>query len=163
HLADGMGGRWLLSMAVDELHSLMDSRDANWITHFRQQEPTSAAAVALLNLTWCDEHDRDDSIPELVQSSRYAGVIDFTLASILRDLFGPLPVRLVAFDPAWLTWNDGTVAKVAQHIYEQRRFSLLPILCDALEEAGCGDPDIIRHCRLPGEHARGCWVVDALL
>jgi hypothetical protein len=83
--------------------------------------------------------------------------------ALLRCIFGnPFrPTPLV--DRAWLAWRDGTVSKLAHAIYEQRRFSDVPILADALEEAGCSNPDILGHCRQPGEHARGCWVVDLLL
>jgi hypothetical protein len=38
----------------------------------------------------------------------------------------------------------------------------MPILADALEEAGCDHADILTHCREPGEHVLGCWVVDLL-
>jgi hypothetical protein len=62
-----------------------------------------------------------------------------------------------------LTWNDGIVIKLAQAIYEERAFDRLPILADALEEAGCSDTEILAHCRGPGPHVRGCWVVDLLL
>jgi hypothetical protein len=41
--------------------------------------------------------------------------------------------------------------------------TLLPILADALEEAGCTDPEILGHCRGEEEHVRGCWVVDLIL
>jgi hypothetical protein len=53
--------------------------------------------------------------------------------------------------------------KIARAIYDGRAFERMPILADALEDAGCGDADILRHCREPGEHVRGCWVVDLLL
>jgi len=83
--------------------------------------------------------------------------------ALLHDIFGnpfrptpPLP-------PVVLAWNDGTVPKLAQAIYEDRAFNRLPILADALEEAGCNNADILAHCRQPGEHFRGCWVVDLLL
>jgi hypothetical protein len=52
------------------------------------------------------------------------------------------------------------LVKLAEAIYDDLAFSHLPILADALEEAGCNDPDILAHCRQPGEHVRGCWVVD---
>ena len=39
----------------------------------------------------------------------------------------------------------------------------MPILGDALEEAGCADADVLAHCRGNGPHARGCWLVDFLL
>jgi hypothetical protein len=82
--------------------------------------------------------------------------------TLLRDVFGN-PFRPMAVDPSWLTWNDGTVVKLAQGIYDDRAFDRLPILADALEEGGCDDADILTHCRQPGEHVRGCWVVDLLL
>jgi hypothetical protein len=83
-------------------------------------------------------------------------------AVLLRDIFGN-PFRPVALAPAWPTWNEGALPKLAQAIYEERCFGDLPILADALEEAGCDNADILSHCRQPGEHVRGCWVVDLLL
>ena len=62
-----------------------------------------------------------------------------------------------------VAWNDGTVRKIAQAIYDERAFDRLPILADALEDAGCDNADILNHCRNGGEHVRGCWVVDLLL
>jgi hypothetical protein len=61
------------------------------------------------------------------------------------------------------TWLAPMVTKLALAIYEERAFDRMPILADALEDAGCTNQDILEHCRLPGEHARGCWVVDLLL
>jgi hypothetical protein len=84
------------------------------------------------------------------------------LAEFLRDIFGN-PFRPVWVHPDSLTWNDGTVPKLAQTIYDDRRFDLLPILADALEEAGCDHADVLAHCRGSGSHVRGCWVVDLLL
>jgi hypothetical protein len=52
---------------------------------------------------------------------------------------------------------------MAGSMYESRDFAGMPILADALEEAGCGDPDILSHCRGGGPHVRGCWVVDLVL
>ena len=80
----------------------------------------------------------------------------------LTDIFAN-PFRPVAVDPSWLAWNDGTVVKLAQGIYDDRAFDRLPILADAVEEAGCNDPHILAHCREPGQHVRGCWAVDLLL
>ena len=83
-------------------------------------------------------------------------------ADLVRDIFGN-PFRPVSLDPTWLAWNAGTVQKIAQAIYEERAFDRLPILADALEEAGCTNADILAHCRRPGEHVRGCWVLDLIL
>jgi hypothetical protein len=66
-------------------------------------------------------------------------------------------------DPSWLAGNGGAVARLAGAMYEEHAFDQLPVLADALEEAGCEDPDLLGHCRQPGTHFRGCWVVDALL
>ena len=51
---------------------------------------------------------------------------------------------------------------MARVIYDERQFDGMPILADALEDAGCTDPDILNHCRQAGEHVRGCWVVDLM-
>jgi hypothetical protein len=82
--------------------------------------------------------------------------------ALLRDIFGK-PFRHVTIPPAVVAWNDGTVQKIAQAIYDERAFDRMPILADALEESGCTNTDILNHCRLPGEHVRGCWVVDLIL
>jgi hypothetical protein len=84
-------------------------------------------------------------------------------ADFLRDILGPLPFRPVPVDPSWLEWNGGAVVRLAQSIYDDRRFGDLPILADALEESGCTGPDILGHLRSPGPHVRGCWPVDLVL
>ena len=80
-------------------------------------------------------------------------------ANILRDIVGN-PFRPVALDPTWLT---PTVKQLAEAIYEEKAFDRLPILADALEDAGCTHADILAHCRQPGVHAKGCWVLDLVL
>jgi hypothetical protein len=82
--------------------------------------------------------------------------------AIFREVFGN-PFRPVTIDPAVLTWNDSTVRRIAEGIYEDRVFDRLSILADALEEAGCTDADILGHCRSGCEHVRGCWLLDLLL
>ena len=81
------------------------------------------------------------------------------LLDIFFNPFRPLP-RIVS---AWLTWNGGTVVKIAQGIYDDRAFHQMPILADALEDAGCDNEDILNHCRSAEPHVKGCWVVDLLL
>jgi hypothetical protein len=90
-------------------------------------------------------------------------------AALLRDVYGN-PFRTTTVDPRWLSWNDGTVQRLAQSVYDNRQLpsglfenSMLAILADALEDAGCDNPDVISHLRAGGEHVRGCWVVDLLL
>lgn len=80
-------------------------------------------------------------------------------ADLLRDIIGS-PFSPVAVDPSWLT---STVIALARGIYEEQTFDQLPILADALEDAGCDAPEVLGHCRCSGRHARGCWVLDSLL
>jgi hypothetical protein len=80
-------------------------------------------------------------------------------AGVLRCIVGN-PFCAVTLSPAWQTAN---VVALAQAIYQDRQFDTLPILADALEDAGCTNTDILNHCRQPGEHTRGCWVVDTIL
>ncbi len=79
-------------------------------------------------------------------------------AVLLRDIFGN-PFRPVAFSTNWRT---DTAVTLAAQMYELRDFSAMPILADALQDAGCGNENILAHCRGPGSHVRGCWVVDLL-
>jgi hypothetical protein len=80
-------------------------------------------------------------------------------AALVRCVFGN-PFRPVTFDPAWLTSD---VVALARGIYEERAFDRMPILADALQDAGCDNDDILAHCRNTDPHARGCWVVDSVL
>jgi hypothetical protein len=77
------------------------------------------------------------------------------------DLDGrPLPMPEI--DTNWLLWNDGCVARMAEHIARRRQFDLMPILSDAMEEAGCSDYGILIHLRQPVLHTAGCWVLKAI-
>jgi hypothetical protein len=87
-------------------------------------------------------------------------------AKLLHDIFGN-PSRPVSISPAWRTPQ---VVALAQAAYDERELPAgtldaggFAVLADALEEAGCADADILNHCRRPGVHVRGCWVVDLLL
>src|SRR5262245_24423407 len=83
-------------------------------------------------------------------------------ADLIREVFGN-PFRVAMLDPSWLAWNGGLVERLARSIMDERAWDRLPVLGDALEEAGCTDADILAHCRGPGPHVLGCWVVDLLL
>jgi hypothetical protein len=80
--------------------------------------------------------------------------------SLIRDVFNPFAAAIPC---SLLGWNGGAIPAIARHIDTQRAFDRLPILADALEEAGCTDADVLAHCRGPGPHVRGCWVVDWIL
>jgi hypothetical protein len=81
------------------------------------------------------------------------------LAATLQCVFGN-PFHPISFSPSWHT--DTTVA-LARQMYESRDFGAMPILADALQDAGCDSEDILNHCRGEGPHVRGCWVADLVL
>jgi hypothetical protein len=122
--------------------------------------------------------DADGAAAQLPMSRRYAlawlalgthfawdepkdlsAMSDYDSVPILRDVFGN-PFRPVAFSPDWRT---DTVLALARQMYDSREFSAMPILADALQDAGCDNDDILSHCRGDGPHVRGCWVVDLVL
>jgi hypothetical protein len=79
-------------------------------------------------------------------------------ASLIRDLAGnPFGLGTASFG------SSNSAYCLASSIYADRAFDRLPILADALEEAGCTEPEILNHCRQSGEHWRGCWVIDLIL
>jgi hypothetical protein len=80
--------------------------------------------------------------------------------AVIRDLFGN-PFRTVSCSPEWRT---DTAVSLARQMYEARDFSAMPILADALQDAGCENEDVLNHCRDTNQpHVRGCWVVDLVL
>jgi hypothetical protein len=80
--------------------------------------------------------------------------------AFLRDIFGN-PFRPVRFSPEWRT---DTAVSLARQMYGSRDFGAMPILADALQDAGCDSEDVLSHCRDPKQvHVRGCWVVDLVL
>ncbi len=84
-------------------------------------------------------------------------------ASLIRDIFGnPFHSRF-PLPSAMLGWNDRTVPRIAEGIYADRAFDRMPILHDALLDAGCNDEALLSHCRNPDGHVRGCWALDAIL
>jgi hypothetical protein len=85
---------------------------------------------------------------------------DIPARDVLHDIFGN-PFRPVTFSPSWRT---NTAVVLAQQMYESRDFSAMPILADALQDAGCANETVLRHCRDTSlVHVRGCWVVDEVL
>jgi hypothetical protein len=88
-----------------------------------------------------------------------ASLVGEALCPIIRDIFGN-PFRPVTFSPAWRT---DTAVALARQMYDAREFGAMPILADALQDAGCEDEQILSHCLSDGAHVRGCWVVDLVL
>ena len=98
---------------------------------------------------------------DLAYTARYCAKTYFHADPVawLRDVFGN-PFRPVVFAPEWRT---DTAVTLARQMYESREFGAMPILADALQDAGCDSADVLDHCRGPGPHVRGCWVCDLVL
>lgn len=133
--AHGVGPAWL---ALDQLADLI-----------RQVEGHSGSVVSGgddFNRIWA-------TAAEATSYLRLWWLVTFTAVETVTG-------RSLVLDPAWRT---ATVLALADGIYVERGWERLPVLADALEDAGCTQPDILGHLRGPGPHARGCWVVDLLL
>ncbi len=81
------------------------------------------------------------------------------VAGLLRCIF-EMDIRSIRVDRKG--FNEDVV-RIAHRIYAENRFDEMPVLGDALEEAGCQNEDVLAHCRCRTQHARGCWVVDLIL
>ena len=107
---------------------------------------------SLQDATSQEELERHPDAKGYLEERRYQ-------ADWIRDIFGN-PFRPITAGSEWLT---PTVVSLAEAIYRDRAFDRLPVLADAIEEAGCDNADLLAHCRGDGPHALGCWAVDLLL
>jgi hypothetical protein len=135
---------------------------SNWVA-------VAWAAEAVAALTACTAADAVNIVAQHAARALRdaAGERDWAAArrrqgALLCDIFEQLDPPTI-LDLRWLRWQDGTVRKLAEVIYQEHRFADMPVLGDALEEAGCSRGEILDHCRQHTEHARGCWLIDAIL
>ncbi len=84
------------------------------------------------------------------------------MTELVREVLGN-PFRKPVIDPNWLLWNHCTVRHIAEQVAAGKNFADMPILADALEDAGCADEELLRHCREERTHVPGCWALDAIL
>jgi hypothetical protein len=135
------------------LSPMRTTRDA--LRLLTKPDPFAAANDA----PWVAENFLRPPHPDPVRAARDPQ-LQAAMVAILRDIFGN-PFRPVEFSPDWRT---STAVALARGMYESREFSVMPILADALQDAGCDSDDILDHCREPqATHVRGCWVVDLVL
>jgi hypothetical protein len=120
------------------------------------------AASAVCELASSSRWDGGGRAHQVVEDTAFAGAVGPQQLALLHDVFGN-PFRPVALAPAWLAHDNGQVVRLARAAYDVRAFDRLPILGDALEDAGCDDEALLAHLRGPGHHALGCWALDALL
>jgi hypothetical protein len=183
--ADGLATDGELRRAGEAVYPVIDAaytaRDAAWDAYNATEAADQASydtvlsvdfACQIFRAAWAATHQ------SCFEAARYTAntasacveegtrhVLEREQAALLRDVVGPLPFRPVSLPPFLLAWNDRCVVKLATGVYEERDFSSerMGVLADALEDAGCSDPEFLGHLRSPGPHVRGCWVVDLIL
>jgi hypothetical protein len=164
-LDDNFTFTWYMGPNPSETHSVWDCvasaraqtvKERVWAERWQEWEPSGDEA----------EEEPDDAWQEQTQDAGYAAEEEEQKAAqadharLLRDITGPSIRGEILFPPAWRT---PTALSLADAFYNDGRAIFLSILADALEDAGCTDAAILDHCRGPGPHVRGCWVVDLLL
>jgi len=166
---------WLAAMDVVERYAegrasreemLRARRQLRWVDRGPQPPPNLGAAMTATYLSNSECCNAVSFInPETITVGgrrwdwrRYQSEI----AELIREVIGN-PFRPSAIDPAWLAFGGGQVVRLAEGIYEERAFDRMPVLGDALEDAGCSDGAILGHCREKRRHVRGCWALDLVL
>lgn len=128
---------------------------------FLEDDARVAAAATLMPLLWeaCDRACNCAAFA-VASDGRNPKHELRAQADIIRDIFASA-LRPITFSPSWRT---DTVVALAQQMYDSRDFGAIPILADALQDAGCNNKSILTHCRkVNGVHVHGCWVVDLVL
>jgi hypothetical protein len=161
---DGSDAIYRLRTDIERPHSLAP--------HGAAMHVADVSDWAINNVSWATAYSVFNNISPYTQADVDAIVIPEKAAQLplLRCIVGN-PFHLAPrIDAAWLAWNAGIVAKLAQTAYDDRILPVghlkqdrLGVLADALEDAGCNDALILSHLRGPGHHVRGCHVLDRLL
>ena len=161
--------RAVAATALEEIErNVMEGALDNWtgsdLAHGLLTRDAPAAAARHIDLAQDFAFDVVvDNLPESLWDEQawrmVTGPVKAQMCRWLRDLVGN-PFRPIRFSGDWRT--PGAVA-IAQAMYDRRDFVALPVLAQSLREAGCRDPQVLRHCNEPGEHIRGCWVADLVL
>jgi hypothetical protein len=144
------------NMAVHRVWILADM--PVWTAQTRNLVPAVRQVLTDIGQLAAIAHHADPKAATAAQQQALTAASD-----LVRDIFGNPFHPTPAIRQSWLTWHGGTVEMLARAIYEERAFDRLPLLADALEEAGCTDAAILEHCRQKALHARSCWLADALL
>jgi hypothetical protein len=165
-LAEGVASKEELRAAVKAAESAQVLRQtyseltASGAAHMTLR--ANAADAASLALRWAfNAYTRDPDTPGIADQQRWREIETFQ-NGLFREIFGN-PFRPVALPEDGSTGQWAAAKHLAQTIYDERGFGDMPVLADALEEAGCDNRAVLEHCRSQKGHVPGCWVVDLLL
>jgi hypothetical protein len=159
HLCGAIEGRESPRLAIEHLYDVL-SYELTYDRHLKTLEPERSLIhlrYGYDDLPWLVE----EGIFSREEAERQAAERDIQVLEHARSWichYGP-----GLLDPCWLSWNDGIVRKLAQAIADEQAWDRLPILADALEEAGCVNPELLEHCRADERHAECCWITEILL
>jgi hypothetical protein len=135
----------------------------NWETSYRQRgegiDPPVNLIARVAGAAYHAAHARAFSLHPGVRAQAREAVIrleESAQADLVREIFGNL-YRPAHFDASWRTIEVVELARTIEHSLD---FDAMPVLGDALEQSGCSLDEILSHCREPGQHVRGCWVLD---
>lgn len=179
-VADGTAGSWELRRArerakpvAEAAQTAVAAAELVWLRATIAEQPARLAAlqaarrakdIATLPL-WTVAEPRNlwQAARQAVMLAQVTGHAEAAeLIELVSDIVGN-PFRPIQLDPTWLRWHDGCIELLSRSIYDGRRHHELPIVADALEEAGCDQADLLAHCRSDRPHAHGCWALDLLL
>ncbi len=119
----------------------------------------SLASQATRAARYCAVEEADEAAWGVARDG--ANLLGSATCDVIRDIFGPLQFHSISVAPQWRT---DTAATLARQMYESRDFGAMPILADALQDAGCDSDEVLSHCRdANATHVRGCWVCDLVL
>lgn len=142
-------GQWLLSRIA-------------WAAAFASTTPVSLEAVGNKMLVNAVERQSGESgflVRDVALWDRLMNEQRLRYRALVWDVAGN-PFTAAAIPECW---RSSTVVALAAQMYQTRDFAAMPILADALEDAGCDCAEVLDHSRKPGVHWRGCWVVDRIL
>jgi hypothetical protein len=152
--ADGLATKEDLSRVVAEIGLLWRNDDEPFRPYPRTCFLTEVLAAPDNDRAWVEDLDAFAIDLEVFDDPEWLKSVEY-----VHEIFGN-PFRPITFSPSWRT---DTALSLARTMYDSRDFSAMPILADALQDAGCESDAILNHCRGPGPHVRGCWVVDRVL
>ena len=145
---------------ADQVATLDQLKEANALARDQARRRTNHLGYTLLNRTTLQEVSSANMNSAVHLIYRLSGLSELQLSDVIRDIFGN-PFRPAIFSPEWRT---DTAVTLARTMYDSREFGAMPILADALQDAGCDNADVLNHCRDANQvHVRGCWVVDGVL
>jgi hypothetical protein len=144
-------GLVLLDRHVSRWHATISGRNGRYFIRDKRSVNGTKLDSRMLE---CETPLRDGQVIR-------AGAVVLRFSQLPDENGRPMPP--LEMDPAWLMANDGAVKHLAAAILEEANFALLPVLADALEDAGCRDVDLLEHCRRGEGHRSSCWVLDLIL